>query len=53
MAPSLKNNSFDNIRGSEQILQLLSEYDELENESDIDDTSVERSECEQGKTRNI
>jgi len=36
-----KNNSFDNIRGSEQISQLLSEYDELESESDIDDTDAD------------
>lgn len=41
MASSSKNNSFDNIRGSEQILQLLSEYDELESESDIDDTNAD------------
>jgi len=41
MASSSKSNSFDNMWGSKQILQLLSEYDELESESDIDDTNAD------------
>lgn len=34
-----KNNSFNHNQNSKQILQLSSEYDELDSESDIDNTN--------------
>lgn len=41
MASTSKNISFENIHDSEKILQLISEYDELESESDIDDNDAD------------